>query len=250
MKEENKELLKEQLKRFNTILEYTFMMDMEGDVPNGDKDKLLFDTDLSEQEEEVTDEVPAEPSPEELPTEPTEELPEEPADEEGSEEMDLGDSPFGDELPIEDEFADVPEMEEPAMGGEEEVEVDVTDIVDKTEEAKEEASQASSKIDDLLGKFSELEQKLTGMDAIINKMDELEKEVIERNPSPTEKLSMRSMDSFPYSVKLTDFWNDREGYDATGEEEEEKEYVLTQQDIDDEYNESDIKSSFNPKEEE
>ena len=133
---------------------------------------------------------------------------------------------------------------------EEEVEVDVTDIVDKTEEAKEEASQASSKIDDLLGKFSELEQKLTGMDAIISKMDELEKEVIERNPSPTEKLSMRSMDSFPYSVKLTDFWNDREGYDATGEEEEEKEYVLTQQDIDDEYNESDIKSSFNPKEEE
>jgi hypothetical protein len=243
MEEENKELLKEQLKRFNTILEYTFMMDMEGDVPNGDKDKLLFggESDLSEQEEEVTDEVPAEP---------TEELPEEPAAEEGGEEMDLGDAPFGEELPIEDEFADVPEMEEPAMGGEEEVEVDVTDIVDKTEQAKEEASQASSKIDDLLGKFSELEQKLTGMDAIINKMDELEKEVIERNPSPTEKLSMRSMDSFPYSVKLTDFWNEREGYDATGEEEEEKEYVLTQQDIDDEYNESDIKSSFNPKEEE
>ena len=42
MEEENKELLKEQLKRFNTILEYTFMMGMEGDVPNGDKDKLLF----------------------------------------------------------------------------------------------------------------------------------------------------------------------------------------------------------------
>ena len=148
---------------------------------------------------------------------------------------------------MEDEFADEPAMEEEPMSDEGEVEVDVTDIVDKTEEAKEEASQASSKIDDLLGKFSELEQKLTGMDAIINKMDELEKEVIERNPNPTEKLSMRSMDSFPYSVKLTDFWADREGYDATGEEGEEKEYTLTQQDIDDEYNESDIKGSFNPK---
>ena len=245
MEEENKELLKEQLKRFNTILEYTFMMDMEGDVPNGDKDKLLFDADLSEQEEEVTDEVPAEPT-EELPAEPS---PEEEGGEAPMEEPPAED-PFGGDIPVEDEFADEPAMEEPAMGGEEEVEVDVTDIVDKTEEAKEEASQASSKIDDLLGKFSELEQKLTGMDAIINKMDELEKEVIERNPSPTEKLSMRSMDSFPYSVKLTDFWNDREGYDATGEEGEEKEYVLTQQDIDDEYNESDIKSSFNPKEEE
>jgi hypothetical protein len=242
MEEENKELLKEQLKRFNTILEYTFMMDMEGDVPNGDKDKLLFDADLSEQEEEVTDEVPAEPTPEE-----GEEISfEEPAAEEGGEEM--GEDPFGGDVPVEDEFADEPAMEEEPMGGDEEVEVDVTDIVDKTEEAKEEASQASSKIDDLLGKFSELEEKLTGMDAIINKMDELEKEVIQRNPSPTEKLSMRSMDSFPYSVKLTDFWNEREGYDATGEEGEEEEYVLTQQDIDDEYNESDIKSSFNPKE--
>jgi len=239
MEEENKELLKEQLKRFNSILEYTFMMGMEGDKPNG-TENLLFDADLSEQEEEVTDVV--DELPEELPEEPTEELPEEPAAEEGGEEM--GEDPFGGDVPVEDEFADEPAMEEEPMGGDEEVEVDVTDIVDKTEEAKEEASQASSKIDDLLGKFSELEQKLTGMDAIISKMDELEKEVIERNPNPTEKLSMRSMDSFPYSVKLTDFWADREGYDATGEQGEEKEYTLTQQDIDDDYNESDIKNSF------
>ena len=85
------------------------------------------------------------------------------------------------------------------------------------------------------------------MDEIITKMDELEQEVKDRNPSPTEKLSMRSMDSFPYSVKLTDFWNDREGYDATGEEDEEQEYTLTKQDIDDDYSEVDIRSSFNPK---
>ena len=239
-----KKLLNEELKRFNRILEYTFFVDemeKEGDNPEGNTEDLLLD--VTEQEEEVTDVV--EPTEEPI-DEPTEEPVEEPT-EEGGDDMDLGEDPFGGELPVEDEFADEPAMEEEPMGGEEEVEVDVTDIVDKTEEAKEEASQASSKIDDLLGKFSELEQKLTGMDAIINKMDELEKEVIERNPNPTEKLSMRSMDSFPYSVKLTDFWADREGYDATGEEGEEEEYVLTQQDIDDEYNESDIKSSFNPK---
>jgi hypothetical protein len=82
------------------------------------------------------------------------------------------------------------------------------------------------------------------MDAIISKMDELEKEVIQRNPTPTEKLNMRSMDSFPYSVKLTDFWAQKEGYD-TGGEEEEKEYVLTQDEIDNDYSETDIKSSFN-----
>ncbi len=236
----DKKILNEEVKRFNTILEYSFFVDemeKEGDNPEGNTEDLLLD--VTEQEEEVTDVV-----------EPTEEPVEEPVEEpteEGGEDMDLGEDPFGGELPVEDEFADEPAMEEEPMSDEGEVEVDVTDIVDKTEEAKEEASQASSKIDDLLGKFSELEQKLTGMDAIINKMDELEKEVIERNPNPTEKLSMRSMDSFPYSVKLTDFWADREGYDATGEEGEEKEYTLTQQDIDDEYNESDIKGSFNPK---
>jgi len=239
----DKKILNEEIKRFNTILEYSFFVDemeKEGDSPEGDTEDLLLD--VTEQEEEVTDVV----EPTEEPTEDTiEDTIEEPT-EEGGDDMELGEDPFGGDLPVEDEFADEPSMEEEPMGGEEEVEIDVTDIVDKTEEAKEEASQASSKIDDLLGKFSELEDKLTGMDAIINKMDELEKEVIERNPNPTEKLSMRSMDSFPYSVKLTDFWADREGYDATGEEGEEKEYTLTQQDIDDDYNESDIKSSFKP----
>jgi hypothetical protein len=232
MEKENKELLNEELKRFNSIMEYTFNL--------GEKEELLFGSDdvvIDEQDEEVTDVV------DELPEEPSMEEPE-------MEEMpamdDLGEDPFGGDAPVEDEMAEEPAMEEmPSDEGE--VEVDVTDIVDKAEEAKEEAAGASSKIDDLLGKFSELEEKLTGMDQIITKMDELEQEVKDRNPSPTEKLSMRSMDSFPYSVKLSDFWNDREGYDATGEEGEEEEYTLTKQDIDDDYSEVDIRSSFNPK---
>jgi hypothetical protein len=52
---------------------------------------------------------------------------------------------------------------------------------------------------------------------------------------------MRSMDSFPYSVKLTDFWKDKEGYEAT--EENEEEFVLKQSDVDN-YNEKDIRKSF------
>ncbi|MDB4335554.1 hypothetical protein N9994_00665 [bacterium] len=232
MEEESKGLLKEELKRFNSIMEYTFNL--------GEKEELLFgseDVVIDEQEEEVTDEV--DEIPEDLGM-PPEEGGEEPAMD------DLGEDPFGGDEPVEDEMAEEPAMEEmPSDEGE--VEVDVTDIVDKAEEAKEEAAGASSKIDDLLGKFSELEEKLTGMDQIITKMDELEQEVKDRNPSPTEKLSMRSMDSFPYSVKLTDFWNDREGYDATGEEDEEQEYTLTKQDIDDDYSEVDIRGSFNPK---
>ena len=127
------------------------------------------------------------------------------------------------------------------MGGEETVEVDVTDIVDKTEETKSSVDGLSTKMDDLLGKLSELESQVGGMDQVIGKIDELEKEIEKRNPTPVERLEMRSMDSFPYSVKLTDFWADKEGYDAS---EPETEYTLNQSDVDN-YDEKEIRKSFN-----
>ena len=55
------------------------------------------------------------------------------------------------------------------------------------------------------------------MDQVINKIEDLEKEIEKRNPTPVEKLEMMSLDSFPYSVKLTDYWADKEGYDVNGE---------------------------------
>jgi hypothetical protein len=239
---DKKQLLEEALQRHKQILEYTFYIGEEGDKPEGeDVDNLLFGSDegLTEQEEVVDDPFAGE-------EEPAADTTEEPAGEEdlgampGMEEP-AGEDPFGGDVPVEDEMADEP-MDDMGVEGDQ-VEVDVTDIVDKAEEAKEEASQASSKIDDLLNKFDELESKLGGMDAIISKMDELEKEMVERNPTPTEKLNMRSMDSFPYSVKLTDFWADKEGYEIGGEEKE-QEYVLTQDEINSDYSEVDVKNSF------
>jgi hypothetical protein len=80
------------------------------------------------------------------------------------------------------------------------------------------------------------------MDTIISKIDQLEKEIEKRNPTPIEKLEMRSMSSFPYNIKLTDYWSDKEGYDVS--EPENQEYILTQQDVDDDYSESDIRNTF------
>jgi hypothetical protein len=236
---DKKELLNESLKRHKQLLEYTFYVgeDDDPDFPGGKEDLLLGEQEPPEEggEELPTDDVAVEePVADAAPVEDI------PADEPA-----MGEDPFGSEMPVEDEFAAEPDMEEPMddMGTEGEVEVDVTDIVTKTEEAKEETSMVSSKVDDLLGKFGELESKLGGMDAIISKMDELEKEVIERNPNPTEKLNMRSLDSFPYTVKLTDFWDEKEGYD-TGGDEVEQEYTLTQDEIDSDYSETEIKDSF------
>jgi len=244
-----KNLLSEDLKRYRQLLEYTFYVPEEDDPKdvNGD---LLLDDMLTEQDPPAEEEDPfvdTEETPEEVEdtTDTEEETLEDPfGDVEGETESGVDTEgeidPFGD-TEVEDEFA----TEEP-LGGEDTVEVDVTDIVDKTEETKTSVDGVSTKMDDLLSKLSELESQVSGMDNVINKIDDLEKEIERRNPTPVERLEMRSMDSFPYSVKLTDYWKDKEGYDTT---EEEEEFTLTQSDVDN-FDEKEIRSSFGSEKEE
>jgi len=245
-----KNLLSEDLKRYRQLLEYTFYVPEEDDPKdvNGD---LLLDDMLTEQDPPAEEEDPfadTEETPEEVEdttTDTEEETLEDPfGDVEGETEAGAdteGETdPFGD-TELEDEFA----TEEP-LGSEDTVEVDVTDIVDKTEETKTSVDGVSTKMDDLLSKLSELESQVSGMDNVINKIDDLEKEIERRNPTPVERLEMRSMDSFPYSVKLTDYWEDKEGYDAT---EEEEEFTLTQSDVDN-FDEKEIRASFGSEKEE
>jgi hypothetical protein len=49
--------------------------------------------------------------------------------------------------------------------------------------------------------------QLKSMEAISNKIDGLEKELEKRAPTPEEKIEMRSLSSYPYNLKLTDFWS-------------------------------------------
>jgi hypothetical protein len=235
----NKKVLSEELKRYRQLLEYTFY------VPENDKDEngnlLTDDQYITEQDpagEEGDDPFMAVGGDETAPEAGAETAPEEGGD---TPETD----PLADDAEVEDVDADetATPTETPAAGtetGEDSVEIDVTDIVDKTEETKSSVEGMSGKMDELLSKLSELENQVSGMDNVINKIDELEKEIEKRNPTPVERLEMRSMNSFPYSVKLTDFWEDREGYEAT---EEEEEFVLKQSDVDN-YNEKDIRKSF------
>jgi len=180
------------------------------------EDEIHEDVDLEEQE------VPEEPAEDELLTIgdelPGEELP-------------------ADELPPEEPAAEELPPEEPV--GEEDLEVDVTSLVDTAEEAKDEVM---GKMEDLLGKLSDLENKVGGMDKVISKISSLEAEMKERIPTPVEQLELRSLDSYPYNVKLTDFWADK-GYLNT-EKEEEKEYKLTMDDVKSDYDEVSIKDSF------
>lgn len=231
---DKKKLISEELKRHMQLLEYTFYMEDKVDGETETDDLLLGAKKLYEQ-----DPLPDEESTEEEVIEDDPLMGIESGEEEISDEDTTTDEtdPFGGDegMEVEDEFA----TEE---GGGETVEVDVTDIVDKAEQTRTEIEGMTAKMDELLGKLGDLEGKVGDMDQVIDKIDGLEKEIADRNPTPVERLEMRSMDSFPYSVSLTDYWSDKDGYDVGSEKEEE--YIITQKDVDD-YSASDIKSSFN-----
>lgn len=231
----NQKLLNEELKKFRLLSEYSFYTE----EPKKDDDLILGNT-IDEAEEEPAEEPvddsktavnQADDSENMFGTEDAggETDTETPGDEMGTEET-------GDETGTEE----TPAEETPA---EDEVEVDVTQIVKGSEEAKEAASDASQKTSELLSKFSELEQRVAAMDSITSKIENLEKEIVKRNPTPVEKLEMRSMSSFPYNIKLTDYWKDVEGYEAS-EENNPKEYVLTKDDVASAGTDTSIKKTF------
>jgi hypothetical protein len=218
MKKDIKRLINEEVENFKKLYEYNFYTEA---------DNLILGN-LEEQEDEEVEDFFAGGE-----------------EEEGTEELDkLGPEEEPAEEEEEEETEEVDIDVEPADDGT--IELDVTELVKGSEEAKQSADQANEKIDSLLSMVSKLENQLKSMEQISSKIDSLETELEKRAPTPEEKIEMRSLDSYPYSVKLTDFWSSQEGqYDIMDKEDEEpKEYVLTQDDIDADYSSADVKSSF------
>ena len=241
----NPELLKEELKKFRLLSEYDFYQEDKTAPEYDDTDDLLLgDVELDEAEDaeaaaaDIAGDLGIE--------EPAADTPEGDAAPEGGDTEQTGE--IGDEGPIEepvdDTEAPVEEpIEEPVEDTSDDVEVDVTSLVQGSEEAKMAAEKATQNTEMLLQKLSDLESRIASMDAVSAKIETLEKEIIKRNPTPVEKLEMRSLSSFPYSQKLTDYWADKEGaYDVMNKEPEE--YTLTKDEIDTTYSEPDIKKSF------
>jgi hypothetical protein len=236
--------LNETLKRFKAINEYSFYVgedDIKGKDDEG-KDLILG-------EDEENPEADAEP---EL------DLPED-----NKEVEDLtGDAEVEDlsgDAEVEDLTGDVNplDMEAPGIDSPEmtdngdEVEVDVTSIVKGSEEAKAAAELSNAKMEELLNNFKELENKLSAMSALSTKIDNLEQEIEKRNPTPEERLEMRSLSSYPFNQKLTDYWSEKEGiYDVMNKngEKKETEYVLDKDAIESDYNPNTVKNSFNANE--
>lgn len=235
------ELLNEELKKFKLLYEYNFYTGEE--VAHGyetDKPVILGDESgafMSEADEDANTDDATDAIASDLGLEPSD-------DTTAGDNEETGDLP--DETPEEEDITpdETPE-EEPVADDSNDIEVDVTSLVKGSEEAKAAADKATANTEALLQKLTDLESKIASMDAISAKINNLEQEIVKRNPTPVEKLEMRSLSSYPYSQKLTDYWADKQGaYDVMGTGDEKKEYVLTQNDVDQDYSEPQIKQSF------
>jgi chromosome segregation ATPase len=154
------------------------------------------------------------------------------------------------ELEVGDEDMDM-DIEEPESDS---TELDITDLVKKEEEISNELesqsdilSKNTNSLDDLMSKLGDLEKHLGSMDDMVNKISDLENKIEKYRPrTEEEKLGLRKYDSGPFSHTLSDFFTDKEEvFDKTGK----KQYILKQEDIEN-YNEIDIKNSFDSPEEE
>ena len=245
----NRKIITER-ERFKMLIEYTFIND---DSQDNETDDLLLDDMLSEDDTETSDDLPSG----------------------GEDDIDFDDSNTSLEDNTENDNVDLggeisnPEVEpavEPLVGDEtpapeeesgDEIELDVTELVQGTEDAKNSADMASQQVAQLIAKFDSLKSSLDNMSVISSKIDSLEKEIELRTPTEVEKLEMRSFNSYPYNLKLTDYWADKKGaYDVMGVNNDDntntepKELVLTNNDIDSDYNPNEIKKSFDYDEEE
>ena len=161
----------------------------------------------------------------------------------------MGDDPMAGGMPGGDSMGDELDEEEPE---EEDDVIDVDDLTNAQEEVNDKVNsvgrdlgQVDKKIGSLLGAI----ETLQGMfDQNNKKIEDLKKEIEKRNPTQTEKLNLRSIDSYPFSEKPTDYWQKKSAnsnYSAYADNDEPttQEYVITNDDVDD-FTEREIADSF------
>lgn len=126
--------------------------------------------------------------------------------------------------------------------------INVTDIVNKVDDVEEKVVGSDDNLKQIMDTISNLESKLGNMEQILSKINDLENKIEETMPkTPEQKLELRSLDSYPYNVKLDDFWKkDIPGYEIEKSNKEsfkKKDLVLTRDEVDD-YSDLDVRDSF------
>lgn len=137
------------------------------------------------------------------------------------------------------------------MGGEDDTtEVDVTELVNGTNELKMKVQDVLSKVDqstqqfnNLMSRVDAIQNNVTKMDSLINKMQDLAKQVeLMRPPTETERRQSMAKDSYPFSVTLDDYSKGQGEKTQTDMEKNPKMSMMKT--IMSDYNDSQVKDSF------
>lgn len=151
----------------------------------------------------------------------------------------------GETIPEPVDIENDPDVEEVGDEGkgtnedEESEEIDITDLVTSQQEIQ---SKQDEFMDNMFSKLDDLASKLENMDQILNKINDLESKFDKyREKTPEEKLMLRSLDSYPYNQKLTDFFDDKKDeMEETGK----NEYILTSDEVEN-FSPNEVKKTFN-----
>ena len=155
-----------------------------------------------------------------------------------------GEDPMGGDMPPGGLDEEEPEEEDDV--------IDVDDLTDAQEKVNDKVNsvgrdlgKVDSRIEKLIGAIEKLQ---TMFDKNNQEIADLKTEFEKRNPTQTEKLNLRSLDSYPFKVRPTDYWADKaknSNYSAYADNQEPttQEYVITNDDVDD-FTEREIADSF------
>jgi hypothetical protein len=147
-------------------------------------------------------------------------------------------APTGTTEPTPVDISNDPDVEELGDEKTNKKELEVTDLVKSQQSVEEKQEQY---FENLFSHLNDLEEKLSSMDQIIDKLNSLETKIEKyRVKTPEEKLELRSLDSGPFNQKLSQFFEDKEeDLEKSGK----NEYILTTDEVEN-YSPNDIKKSF------
>lgn len=117
-------------------------------------------------------------------------------------------------------------------------ELDITELVTSQKDMQ---SKQEEYMNSMMSKLNDLEGKLAQMDSIFEKINSIEDKVEKYRPkSAEEKLELRSLDSGPYSQKLSDFFTEKE---PQMKQQGREQYILTPDDVEN-YDKMNVRKSF------
>ena len=128
----------------------------------------------------------------------------------------------------------------PTDGDSDEEVIDVDDVVKAQEKTNDKVNDVGKDLGTVDRRIEKLLGALEDMQSVIDKNNaeiaDLKNEFEKRNPTQTEKLNLRSLDSYPFNIRPTDYWKQKsmEGnYDAYADNDEPttKEYTITNDDV-------------------